>query len=252
MTTVNDSVFVVIPNTFADDTDWAARGGTSFGQQCLAGGRQADGGQAVPTVYPVETRLASGRPALLLDIGSVGNLAGDEWVKQQATVAVQHGLQPEQHKRDKPLTVRGVGQGGQKCMHNCKLPIALGAADGKVITGTYEVPTVPNSTLPALLGLTAATECRMLIDTVTQKVYMLGPGDYDLMKALPPGTTCFQCEKASSGHLMLPCAEFVKAARRRGGLQLEPELALPVQEQVTGSSSSSTALQPPAKRANYQ
>ena len=93
------------------------------------------------------------------------------------------------------------------------------------------MPTVPNSALPALLGLTAATERRVLIDTITQKVYMLGPGDYDIMKALPPGSTCFQCEKAASGHLMLPCAEFSRAAERpRGGLQLESELALLVQQ----------------------
>ena len=136
-------------------------------------------------------------------------------------------------------------------MHNCKLPIALGTDDGKVITGTYEVPTVPKSTLPALLGLTAATECRMLIDTLSQKVYMLGPGDYDLMKALPPGTTCFQCERAHSGHLMLPCAEFSRAASQRGGLKLEPELALPVQN-YSSSRTSFVALQPPAKKPNYQ
>ena len=133
----------------------------------------------------------------------------------------------------------------------------MGSEDGRVITGTYEVPTVPNSTLPALLGLNAATECRMLIDTITQTVYMFGPGDYDLMKALPPGTTCFQCEKAHSGHLMLPCAEFGRAAatKSRGGLQLEPELALPVQAQFGGSIStisSTTSLQPPAKHNNLQ
>ena len=94
----------------------------------------------------------------------------------------------------------------------------------------------------------------MLIDTTKQKVCMIGPGDYDLMKALPPGTTCFQCEKAHSGHLMLPCAEFGRAAaRNRGGLQLEPELTLPVQEQTGGSSSStSLPMQPPAKRPNSQ
>ena len=31
--------------------------------------------------YDVETRLPDGRQALLFDIGSVGNLAGDQWVQ---------------------------------------------------------------------------------------------------------------------------------------------------------------------------
>ena len=68
-----------------------------------------------PTIYHVETRLPNGKPALLLDIGSVGNLAGDEWVRQQAAMAIRAGLRPEQRKRERPLTVRGVGQGGEKC-----------------------------------------------------------------------------------------------------------------------------------------
>ena len=39
---------------------------------------------------------------------------------------------------------------------------------------------------------------------------------------------------------MLPCAEFGRAAaaaRARGGLQLEPEIALPVQEKIGGTRS---------------
>ena len=81
--------------------------------------------------------------------------------------------------------MRGVGHIGQSCSHTWKLPIALGTDDGKVTTGAQEVPTVPNSALPALLGLTAATECRMLIGTITQKVYMIGLGDYDIIKGTP-------------------------------------------------------------------
>ena len=83
---------MVIPNTFADADDWTLSGGTSFGQRQPTGGRQAEGEAPAPAVYPVETRLASGKPALLLDIGSVGNLAGDEWVKQQALLATKAGL----------------------------------------------------------------------------------------------------------------------------------------------------------------
>ena len=40
------------------------------------------------------------------------------------------------------------------------------------------------------------------------KMYFAGPGDYDLEKALPPGTDCFQCELAPSGHMVFPCCEY--------------------------------------------
>ena len=71
------------------------------------GDRQVEGQAPSPTVYHVETRLPNGKPALLLDIGSVGNLAGDEWVRQQAAMALRAGLRPEQKRRERPLTVRG-------------------------------------------------------------------------------------------------------------------------------------------------
>ena len=102
--------------------------------------------------------------------------------------------------------------------------------DGNAITGTYDTPTVPNSTLPALLGLAAARQSRMVIDTINNTVCMIGPGEYNVLSALPPGTQRFKCETAPSGHLMLPCADFsVAAASQQGGLNLQRELALPVQ-----------------------
>ena len=44
--------------------------------------------------------------------------------------------------------------------------------------------------------------------TVDKRIYFLGPGDYNLLKSLPPGTECFQGEIAASGHLVLPCCEY--------------------------------------------
>ena len=46
--------------------------------------------------FPVETALADGRPALLLDIGSVGNLAGDQWAQAQEVEATKAGRHPEE------------------------------------------------------------------------------------------------------------------------------------------------------------
>ena len=40
------------------------------------------------------------------------------------------------------------------------------------------------------------------------QMYFAGPGNYDLRRSLPPGTDCFQCEIAPSGHMVLPCCEY--------------------------------------------
>ena len=43
-------------------------------------------------------------------------------------------------------------------------------------------------------------------------MYFVGPGDYDLDKALSPGTVSFALEVAPSGHLLLPCSNFAAMA----------------------------------------
>ena len=101
----------------------------------------------------------------------------------------------------------GVGNGSQRCQYNCKLPIALTHQDG-VRSGTLNVPTVSNSELPGLLGLTAMKNNRAILDCNTNKLYFLGPGDYDLDKMMPPGTDAYQLEVAPSGHLVLPCCTY--------------------------------------------
>ena len=104
-------------------------------------------------------------------------------------------------------------------------------SEGRPVSGTFDTPSVPRSQLPALIGLNAARESRMIIDTTQNVIYMAGPGGYDLMQALPPGTQQFNCILAPSGHMMVPCAEFptIHDVNNRGILRLTPELALPVE-----------------------
>ena len=49
---------------------------------------------------------------------------------------------------------------------------------------------------------------RVILDLQKLKLYFVGPGDYDLDKALSPGTVSFGLEVAPSGHLLLPCSNF--------------------------------------------
>ena len=115
----------------------------------------------------------------MLDIGSVGNLAGDEWARQQAAMALRAGLRLEQRRRGRPLTVRGVGKCGEKCTHNCILFVALLNTEGLPVSGTFDTPTVSDSLLPALFSLSAAWESRMIIYTSKSTIYMAGAGYYN-------------------------------------------------------------------------
>ena len=59
-------------------------------------------------------------------------------------------------------------------------------------------------------------------------LYFAGPSDYDLSQSLPPGTDCYQCELAPSGHLVIPCCEHEgQSAHHSNG-----ELTLVVQQRA--------------------
>lgn len=166
--------------------------------------------QAFPffDVLHLQTDLPDGRKAMIVDIGSVWDIAGDEWAKGVAKQAARHGKKPSHKKRDRPLNVSGVGHGSQTCHYDCQLPVCLATTSGERREGIMDSPTISNSQLPGLLGLTACRKNRAIIDTHTNKIYFAGPGDYDLEKAMPPGTEVFQGEIAPSGHLVLPCCEY--------------------------------------------
>ena len=60
-----------------------------------------------------------------------------------------------------------------------------------------------------------------MVDFGQLKMSFLGPADYDLARSFPPGTRTFQCERAPSGHMVIPCSEFEgKPADRDGNLAL--------------------------------
>ena len=94
------------------------------------------GGSSTQCSYHENTVLDSGEPALMLDIGSVGNLAGDGWVKRTALAGARHGRKPESWERDRPLGVQGVGTGAQYCSHNVRQPIAI-PTENDVMKATF-------------------------------------------------------------------------------------------------------------------
>ena len=128
-----------------------------------------------------------------------------------AQEAARNKRTPQYQQRQRPLKVGGVGNGTQVCAYDCTLPVAFRPTDdrdGEPREGKINVPTVHNSDLPGLMGLTTLRNNRAILDLNTLKLHFLGPGDYDLEAALPPGSGTYQGEIAPSGHLVVPCCEF--------------------------------------------
>ena len=110
------------------------------------------------------------------------------------------------------------------------MPVATPTADG-FLKGIFKTPCIPNSNLPALLGLQSLYDSRGIIDCNDGHLYFCGPGNYDLMQSLPAGTKVIQCQYAPSGHLMMPVDAYQALDReeKNGGLTIEKEIVLPTQ-----------------------
>lgn len=183
----------------------------SFGQFNTETPHSHDYGVHLPAVqksYLQSTELASGKPGLLVDIGSIGNLTGDAWARSVSKACGRLGWKPTVTERTRPLRVHGVGTQPSEARHDVVLPIGIKKDDGESILGNVTMPVVPESGIPGLLGITSLRIKRALIDLIDNKLYFAGPGDYNLAAALPPGTECFQCENSPSGHLILPCTNY--------------------------------------------
>jgi hypothetical protein len=161
---------------------------------------------ATPGHFHVNTQLPDGRPSILVDPGSKGNLVGEDTSKYHATCAIKAGRTPQQHYREKALNVMGVGNGAQSCHFDTTIPIALRRQDGSVANGNFTAPMVPSSNLPALLGLDALKEQKAVLDIGNRMLHFVGPGDVEIV--LPPGSESYQLEVAPSGHLVLPIGNY--------------------------------------------
>ena len=134
------------------------------------------------------------------------------------------------------MSVSGVGHGSQKCEYDCKLPVAIRPKGGRGSSlANLTIPAVYNSEMPDLLGKMALKRNRAVWDFSTDELHFLGPGDYDLRKAFPPGTDTYQLETAPSGHSVLPCCEYSQTEANPGNT-----LVL-----VSRASSSGTSRVPP-------
>ena len=186
--------YIHLPSTYLNPAEWAYRPSNVQGPLIMH-------------TFHSETRLADGRPALLIDPASKGNLAGDKWFSEVAEAGARHGRTASLNDRPHPLVVQGVGTGDQECKRDATVPVASTCTDGTSMGGTFTFPIVPNSDLPGLLGLgTMLGKCILDMTSTPMQLHFVGPGTNEMK--LSEGTRSFALEQSPSGHLMLPISEF--------------------------------------------
>jgi hypothetical protein len=199
-----DMSLIVLPKTYDDYQSWENKFNIDGREQATNSHTHEE---PIPAeIFHTNTQLKDGRPSLLVDPGSKGNLGGEVTVRHHARAAQAAGKQYSSTKRAVPLNVMGVGNGSQQCPFDCTTALGLQRTDGTCVEATYTAPIVPGSDLPALLGLDALMSQRALLDLTTLKLHFVGPGTLQL--DLPAGSESFQLEIAPSGHLVLPCGHY--------------------------------------------
>jgi hypothetical protein len=153
-------------------------------------------------IFHASVRLKSGHEGLLVDCGAIGNLAGDRWVARCALAAKKHGLGTQYSQLQGPLDIGGVGKNNQTATQQAELPCAFKGGYRSV----FKTPIVPESDLPALLGLELLDSSSAVIDSRHNRLILPGPGGYKM--SLSPGSISMSLERALSGHLLLPCTHF--------------------------------------------
>ena len=158
------------------------------------------------SAYHAQVRLSEGE-GLLVDCGAVQNLSGDRWIDRIKLLTQRFGQGVSVKALSEVRTVEGVGSGSSQITTQAFVPICVSSG----ATGIFQTSIVSNSDLPALLGLEALKQQRALIDCHSNKLFLVGPGGYQLK--LPPGSEGLNLVQIGSGHLMLPVTEWAKRSK---------------------------------------
>ena len=138
-----------------------------------------------------------------------------------AAKAIKAGRNVAQGKLPKPLKVAGVGNGTNEAKWEVHVPIALEDTDGHVSLHEYRVPVITDEgrDLPALLGLQSLARQNSILEMAPGHEFLTlpGPGGYSINWS--PGTVRYKLEQSPSGHLLLPCDDFAKVSKERGGVK---------------------------------
>jgi hypothetical protein len=148
-------------------------------------------------------------------------LVGESWAIEMAKKAMNSGLKPNQVKLDHPLNVAGVGNGTNSAEWEVHLPIAIDSQGEGTRLSEFRAPSVggQGKDLPALLGLKSMSRQGGVLEMTEGREYLTFPGPGGYQVEWSPGTRRYKLERATSGHLILPCDSFTKVANNKGGLE---------------------------------
>lgn len=170
-------------------------------------GFRTGGGDEQALAYHERTRLGPCREGLLIDPGAYDNLVGERWVERQGALAQQRGRGNVTRRRmERELGVEGVGKEAQTASEQAVIPGVIRDITGHSQEATYTAPVLPDSEVPALLGLRSLQARRAILDMINGRLYLCGPGRLQLTP--PPGTIVLPLESSRSGHLLLPFSDF--------------------------------------------
>ena len=170
-----------------------------------------------------------GKVSLLADIGAYNNLASSAWFESSKASASQAGRGDEicTSSLPAPLSIAGVGKGTQSCTQQMTVPGRL--ACGTDIT--FTAPCVPDSEFPGLLGLNSMDKLNAVIFCVENKIVCLPEGTAgDLLSRLPKGSKVIDCERAPSGHMMIPISNWQTSSSNVDGRNMALVSDLPAQQ----------------------
>ena len=164
----------------------------------------------IQEIYHSNARSA-GEEGLLVDTGAVLNLTGDSWTNRMEQ-RLPDGKLPTYDDLEIPQNVMGVGKEPDVATKSISMPIGLTTADGGV-HANYKATVLPNSDVPALLGLNCMQQSKAILDLRQDKLHMWIANNLDDLEIrIKPGremnVTKMPMVKAPSGHLILKCTDF--------------------------------------------
>ena len=198
------------------------------------------------------TSLPNGQPAILVDPGAYENLACRKWVQEMQAKAAAAGYHAQAEPLRTPQQFSGVGAGNITASWKVDMPVATKASDGTLNpVSCFQAPIIDDSTseIPALLGLKSmrAKEAVLEMRGGKECLSFPGPGGYKIEWS--PGTVHHALVQAPSGHLVIPCGNFVNASASPVGGVIPPVSVLTVEaDSVRTVVSTEEAPAPPCRR----
>ncbi len=148
---------------------------------------------------------------LLIDTSARGNLPGDKWFERFSR---NRKVQPHESKLEKPEVCQGIGTGMQMCTMQKTIDTAIKDVQGEI--GVYVHLTSTSqfrSSCHPRFGFPGATGG--VIDLRTRRFYLSDVDDSHAEKIIANAdAVVVLMERAMSGHLLGPCAEFLSEGPR--------------------------------------